>query len=258
MATVPVTAALILAGLLYARGWLHFRSVIPLWRAASFMGGLVLLWVAAASPLAMLDEELLTAHMAQHLLLMTAGPAFLLLGFPGLLLGAGVRTPVRSWFRIFANPLFSWCAAAAVLVGWHIPAVFALGFHSMMWHHAQHATFFIAGLLFWQPVIPSRPGGHQPQWSIVIYLFMATLPCDALSAFLAFCGRVVYPVYLDVPRHFALSALQDQECAGALMWTCVTFAYLIPATLVTLALLSSAGEPRTAVPAEAETAKAPL
>src|SRR5579863_251101 len=163
MATVPVTAALILAGLLYARGWLHFRSVIPLWRAASFMGGLVLLWVAAASPLAMLDEELLTAHMAQHLLLMTAGPAFLLLGFPGLLLGAGVRTPVRSWFRIFANPLFCWCAAAAVLVGWHIPAVFALGFPSMMGHHAEQATFFNSALPRCQPLVPQPPAEHQPQ-----------------------------------------------------------------------------------------------
>jgi putative membrane protein len=254
MATVPVTAALILAGLLYARGWLRFRrnfsGVIPLWRAASFLGGLVSIWIAAASPLAMLDEELLTAHMVQHLLLMTVGPAFLLLGCPGLLLGAGVPTPVRNWFWILKNPLLCWRAGAAVLIGWHIPAVFALGFHSMMWHHAQHATFFIAGLLFWQPVIPSRPGGNQAQWSIVIYLFMATLPCDALSAFLAFCGRVVYPVYLDVPRRFALSALQDQECAGALMWTCVTFAYLIPATLVTLKLLSPAGgqEAGTSIP----------
>jgi putative membrane protein len=75
---------------------------------------------------------------------------------------------------------------------------------------------------------------------------MATLPCDALSAFLAFCGRVMYPAYLNVPRHFGLSALQDQECAGALMWTVVTLAYLIPAVLVTLRLLSSAGNSATA------------
>jgi hypothetical protein len=37
---------------------------------------------------------------------------------------------------------------------------------------------------------------------------------------------------------FALSPLADQECAAALMWVCVTIIFLVPATLVTLKLLS--------------------
>jgi cytochrome c oxidase assembly factor CtaG len=238
MATVPLTAALILAGLLYLRGWLRLRRPIPSWRAASFLTGLFFVWLAAASPLAMLDEELLTAHMVQHLLLMTVGPAFILLGFPATVL----QIPER-FRRMTPSPLFCWCVSAAVLVAWHLPAVFAVAFHSMPLHSAAHASFFIAGLLFWQPVIASRPGPYHAEWSVVLYLFMATLPCDVLSAFLAFCGRVVYPAYLNMPPHFGLSALEDQQCAGALMWTVVTIAYLIPAVLVTVALLSD-GEPR--------------
>jgi cytochrome c oxidase assembly factor CtaG len=234
MATIPVTAALIFGALLYLRGWLRLRGAIPLWRAASFLAGIFSVWLAAASPLAMMDEHLLTAHMVQHLLLLTIGPAFILLGFPALMTPAWLaeRMPRRP------HPLFSLCAASAVLIGWHIPAVFALSFHSVMWHYVQHATFLVAGLLFWQPVIPARPGESHHDWPVVLYLFMATLPCDALSAFLAFNGRVVYPEYLNVPRHFGLSALQDQQCAGALMWTVVTFAYLIPAVLVTMGLLT--------------------
>ncbi len=237
MATIPVTAVLILTGLLYARGWHRLRKAspraIPPWRAASFLSGLVLVWLAAASPLAMLDEELLTAHMVQHLLLMTIGPAFILLGFPTLVFG--IAELAR---RMTPTPVFCWSVATAVLIVWHVPAVFALSFHHMPWHNFEHATFLFAGLLFWQPVIPSRPGEYHAQWPVVLYLFTATLPCDALSAFLAFCGRVVYRDYLNVPRHFGLSVLQDQEYAGALMWTCVTLAYLIPAVLVTLSLLS--------------------
>ena len=74
-----------------------------------------------------------------------------------------------------------------------------------------------------------------------LYLFCATLPCDVLSAFLAFCDRVVYLPYLSEPRHFAMSALQDQECAGALMWMCATFVYLIPAVIITIGILSPTG-----------------
>jgi len=81
-----------------------------------------------------------------------------------------------------------------------------------------------SGLLFWRPVIGNSG------WSVPVYLFLATLPCDALSAFLAFCGHVVYRPHL--------SALDDQELAGAIMWVAVTFFYLIPALVLAARLLS--------------------
>jgi putative membrane protein len=251
---MPMLIALVLAAFLYLRGWIHLRNTnaISLWRAASFCGGLFCIWIAAASPLAELDEQLLSVHMIQHLLLMTAAPPLLLLGSPVLpllhglpkfamrrALGPLLRLPmVRRMGHGLANPVFCWFAAVAILIGWHVPSAFALGLSSEAWHHVEHASFLTAGLIFWWPVIPSWPSVSAPQWSTVIYLFLATLPCDALSAFLAFCDRVVYPAYLATPQRFALSPLEDQQCAGALMWVCVTFAYLVPAAAITTRLLS--------------------
>src|SRR5215469_6964255 len=146
MEAVPLTAALILIGFLYVAGWIRSRKIIPLWRVGIFLCGLMLVWLAAASPLAMLDEELLTAHMTQHLLLMTVAPAFLLLGLPML--------------RISANPLLCWFASAVTLIAWHVPALFEVGLSSMLWHHIEQGTFFAAGLLFWLPVFRI-----QAQWS---------------------------------------------------------------------------------------------
>jgi len=74
---------------------------------------------------------------------------------------------------------------------------------------------------------------------MLIYLFLATIPCDVLSGFLVFCDRVVYRVYLSTPRLFGLSPLEDQQCAAALMWTCVTIIYLIPAMILTTRLLTA-------------------
>jgi putative membrane protein len=71
-----------------------------------------------------------------------------------------------------------------------------------------------------------------------LYLFLATLPCDALSAFLVFCGRVVYPHYLTQTPADGLLALEDQARAGALMWLVVTAGYMLPAVLITLQLLA--------------------
>jgi hypothetical protein len=77
-----------------------------------------------------------------------------------------------------------------------------------------------------------------PESSLLLYLFLATLPCDILSGFLVFCDRVVYSVFLSSPRSFGLSPLEDQQCAGALLWTCVTVVYLIAGAVFTARLLS--------------------
>src|SRR5713101_5119843 len=83
---VPLALTLLLAAIVYLRGWLYLRSrsvnIIPAWRAGSFLIGLFLIWIALGSPLAAFDEELLTVHMIQHLLLMTIAPPLILLGAP--------------------------------------------------------------------------------------------------------------------------------------------------------------------------------
>jgi len=59
-----------------------------------------------------------------------------------------------------------------------------------------------------------------------------------------FCDRVVYTAYLSAPHQFAISALEDQQRAAALMWTCVTFVYLVPAAILTIRLLTAGGSPQ--------------
>jgi cytochrome c oxidase assembly factor CtaG len=117
---------------------------------------------------------------------------------------------------------------------WHVPVLFDLGLRSRYWHVFEQASFFGAGILFWWPVIV--PG--VANWSIPLYLFLGTLPCDALSAFLAFCWHVVYRQYASGHGFFRLSPLEDQALAGALMWVTVTFAYMVPALVVTTRLLA--------------------
>jgi len=255
--SLVLLTVILFVALVYVRGWLHLRSdsatSIAPWRASSFLLGLFLIWVAMASPLAALDEQLLTVHMIQHLLLMTLAAPLIWLGAPVMPLLRGLprrlmqgvvgplfRSPaVQRLGRAVAQPTFCWLAATAALIVWHVPAVFTLGLKSGAWHMVEHASFLVTGLLFWWPVIQPWPSvARWPELSIILYLFLATLPCDILSGFLVFCDRVVYPVYFSASQPFGLSALADQECAGALMWTCVTVVYLVTGTIVTARLLS--------------------
>ena len=194
------------------------------WRVMACAAGLAVLWIVAACPLAHLDHHLLTAHMVMHLLIMNAAAPLVLFGFSGLL---RCRLPIA----------FCWLAGTLTVSLWHVPSVFALALQSHFWHQFEIASFLLAGIVFWWPVFqPALYSG----WSIPVYLFLATLPCDALSAFLTFCGHVVYRPYLTANRGlFGLPPLDDQALAGALMWVTVTFAYLIPALVLTARLLAS-------------------
>jgi putative membrane protein len=251
-----VSASLILVTLIYLRGWLRLRRLnldsVQAWRAGGFMLGLFLIWLAIASPLSALDHEMLTAHMVQHLLLMTCAAPLILLGAPVKTLlyrlpHRLVQVIGRSFqssglhhvWSALTHPVICWLGATSTLVAWHIPAVFVLGLRSQMWHGIEQASFLATGLLFWWPVLqPSPNSSRWPESSILLYLFLATLPCDILSGFLVFCDRVVYPVYSFSSQPFGLSALEDQQCAGALMWTCVTLVYVIAGAFVTARLLS--------------------
>lgn len=254
---ISITLILIAVALVHLWGWYQLRNALPTllsgWRPIAFVSGIVSLWVAIASPLGTLDHELLTAHMAQHLLLMIVAAPLILLGAPFIALSHGLpqhfmrrilgpllQSPAAQGFgRIVTHPVFCWLGSTAVVMGWHVPALFELGMQSAGWHEAEHVCFLAAGLLFWWPVVQPWPSlAMWPRWRIPLYLFLATLPCDALSAFLAFCDRILYSHYQTANRVFDLSPLGDQECAGALMWVCVTFAYLAPATGVTIQLLS--------------------
>ena len=180
-----LTLIAVFTAIVYLRGWLYLRStslnVIPVWRAASFLLGLFLTWAAAASPIASFDEEMLTAHMAQHLLLMTFAPPLIWLGLPVMPAFYGLPrrfaqaamdamrhwTPARQLSGLLGHPAFCWLAAAAALVAWHVPALFRLGMESQAWHLIEHASFLATGLLFWWPVVQPWPSvARWPRWSM--------------------------------------------------------------------------------------------
>ncbi|HEY6763233.1 MAG TPA: cytochrome c oxidase assembly protein [Candidatus Sulfotelmatobacter sp.] len=255
LVVLAITSVLVVTALIYWRGWISLRNafpnLIPAWRLASFMSGLVLVWTAVGSPLATLDHHSLTIHMLKHLLLMTVAAPLVLAGSPAFPLTCGLPkvfihkhrflpTPFARGLRSdFTNPVLCWLAGTVAVIGWHLPVAFQLGMRSHWVHSIEDGSFLMAGLLFWSPIVQSSPSAtRSPRWFIALYLFLATLPCDILSAFLVFCNRLVYPFYLSTPQLFSLAPLEDQECAGALMWVWVTFAYLIPAVSITVQMLS--------------------
>jgi putative membrane protein len=254
----PVTTLLLLlTAIVYLRGWLLIGQTrpgqFPVWRLGCFLLGLFTLFLAVASPLDTLDGQLLSAHMGQHFLFMTAAPPLLLLGLPqvpllrGLprsvirrVLGPLFRTP---WWKKLGHLLTSlkpaWLLMNLSYIGWHIPAAYELALRSESWHNLEHACFFFTSILFWWPIIRPWPDARQKlSWMLLPYLLTSDLINTIISASLCFSGRVVYPTYAVTTPLLGVDPLTDQAAAGAFMWVTNSTVFLFPAFWITMQLLA--------------------
>src|ERR1700752_130303 len=245
-------------GVLYAHGWLQLHRRAPdrfsFSRLAAFFGGLTTVVCALCSPLDAFAGWLLTVHMIQHLLLMMVAPPLILWGAPYLPLLSGLpryfaingvgpflsSTVLRKVASFVSHPAFCWSAFISINVAWHLPAMYELALRSPSWHRLEHFSFLSTALLFWWPIIQPYPWvTRTPRWMILPYLFVADFQNTALSAFLVFYDRVVYPTYETVPRITGLTPLEDQAAAGAMMWVASSVFFLIPVGLITIELMST-------------------
>jgi len=253
---LPPFVGLAITLLIYLRGWRAARRTrprqLPPWRAASFVAGIVSLWIAIASPIDALDDYLLAAHMIQHFILMSIVPPLIVLGAPTVPLLRGLprwfRVVLRPFFRarwlhrvvrFLLHPVTAWLLMNIAYLGWHVPAAFELTFRSEAVHQVEHACFFFSSLAFWWVVLAPWPARRVwPRWAVIPYLLSADVLNTVLSAILAFSGRVIYPSYLHAERISTLTPLQDQIAAGAEMWVLNSIVFLVPAVVLTLKMLS--------------------
>jgi len=253
---IGLTAAIVLTALIYVRGWIALRKTRPaqfnLDRPLAFLGGLACLWISLCSPLEDLADISLSAHMIEHLILMSLVPPLVLLGLPvvPLLRGLphGIRIeiagpllrsrPLRSLAHFVVRRRVAWLAMNLTFLLWHIPAAYDFALEHAFWHDVEHVCFLGTSLLFWGCIIRPWPAEvRKHDWGILIYLVGADFVNTGLSAFLAFCGRAVYPYYTTHPSLFRIDPVADQVLGGVVMWVFGSTAFLIPAAGIAFALL---------------------
>jgi putative membrane protein len=253
---VGLAVAILLTSVVYLRGWIALRKTrrdqFSLWRLLSFLAGMASLWLAIGSPLDAVADVLLSAHMVEHLMLTSIVPPLVLLGLPIVPLLRGVPGFFRKWFagpllrlkplRRFAHFLVltpvSWLLMNIAFVGWHVPTAYDFALEHEAWHDVEHICFLFTSMLFWWCVLRPWPAQRRPHdWAILLYLIGADLVNTALSAFLAFCNRPVYPYYIDHANPLKILPLPDQILGAVIMWVLGSLAFLVPATAIAFTLL---------------------
>jgi putative membrane protein len=223
---VPLT----LAGILY---W-HRAMVlswddraVPLWRQVCFGSGLAAIAIALFSPIGHISEELVIAHMGEHLLIGDIATLLLVLGLTKSLLQPILAIRVFNRLQVLAHPAVALPLWALNLFLWHIPALYQDAYGTAPVHALEHATFLFFGCLMWMPVFGPLP---KPAWFgagwKVAYVVAVRFVGAILGNVLMWSGTVLYPVYAGGERFWNISPQADQSTAGALMMVEGTFVAL--------------------------------
>jgi putative membrane protein len=208
---------------------------------ACFAGGWLTLVVALVSPLHPWGEALFSAHMTQHELLMLVAAPLLVLGSPlaptlralprgwtHVLARAGTSRPWAALVRALRNPIVAWAVHGTVLWAWHAPALFDAAVENEAVHALQHLSFLGSAVIFWWALLHGR-GRAMAYGAAVLYLFTTAMHSGLLGALLTFSETPWYPAYAATARFWGVSAVEDQQLGGLIMWVPACSLYLVVA-----------------------------
>ncbi len=190
-------------------------------RIAAFVAGLLLLLVSVNGPIHDLsDDYLFSAHMLQHLLLTMAFPPLIIFAIPGWLLEPLVRPRwVQRLGRFVAHPIMAGLIFTVVLSAWHLVPVYDLMMQDHDVHIIAHLLFIIAAFIMWWPVMsPLKEVPRLPHGLAMLYLFLVSVPMQIPAALITMSDTPLYQWYVQAPRTFGLTPLEDQRIGGLLMW----------------------------------------
>lgn len=251
----------LLAATAIGYGW----GVTKLWRKAGpgrgiriadvarFGVGWTVLVVALLSPIDEIAAHTFAVHMVQHEMLMVVAAPLLVLSRPleawawalppkaqsGLAAAFSASRIRLAWQRLTA-PAFAWSFHALTLWTWHAPALFVAALDDEAIHVLQHTCFFVSALVFWWGALGR--GLRTPDATSIALLFTTMLHTSALGLLLTFSPTPWYAQ--TAPGFLGLTALEDQQLGGLVMWVPGGFAYLFAGLMIVAAWLVPPGVER--------------
>lgn len=233
----------------YAAGMLRMGArraqILGRWRASSFLGGLLVLFLALMSPLDTVADDLFSAHMLQHMLLLLVIPPMLVYGRPVItwlwafdvgsrraVVSGWKRAKLQAVFDFLMRPLCVWLLLSAALCYWHLPGPYDAAVRHEWLHDLEHLSFLAFSLAFWTIMI--EPYGRRRALgygATIVFVVSSGFVMSLIGAILTFATTPLYAVHLHTTQAYGLTPLQDQQLAGIIMW--------IPSNLVHVAALSA-------------------
>ncbi len=246
---LSIITLLYCAGLLRLWKRVGIGKTIPVPQAMMFGAGMMTLFIALVSPIDVFSDELSWMHMIQHMVLVGVAAPLLVLGTPFLVSlwalplswrrGYGrLKRRVDRWKLtryLLWQPLLMWSLFAFTLWIWHLPKLYEATLYDDLFHDFQHFTFVAVSCLFWRVLLDPVSRLRLSRGIGIIYLFLTSLHATLLGVFMTLAPKTWYPFYEDRAPRWKLTALEDQQIAGLIMWmpACMIYA-LVAAVLLGL------------------------
>jgi putative membrane protein len=203
---------------LRARALARDGRPVPSWRQACYAAGLVVLLIASSPPVDTLSDQLLVAHMAEHLLIGDIAALLLVLGLTGPMMAPLLRNRAVSVLRVFSHPGVAIVCWAVNFYAWHSPALYQAALRHDALHALEHATFLAFGIAVWMALLGPLP---KPNWfsngARLVYIVAVRLIGTVLANILIFGGTVFYAIYRAGDARWHISPIADQVAAGGVM-----------------------------------------
>jgi putative membrane protein len=150
---------------------------------------------------------------------------------------------LRRFWRRLVHPGVAWALHGGALWLWHAPPLFEAALESEAVHYLQHLTLLVSALLFWASLLPRR-ADTRSRIVAVFSLFTTSIHTTLLGALLTLSPTIWYARYAGVEASGGLSALEDQQLAGLIMWVPFGVVYLAAALALLAAVLRDDGATR--------------
>lgn len=208
--------------------WLgHTRGRRDVCSRRALAAALALMFIAFISPLCALASALFSARVAHHLLLIAGAAPLLAMVFAERRdTGAVDSTPALSLTTLtLAHALIVWV--------WHSPSPYLMAMSSDSVYWLMQLSLLFSGLLLWRRILSPRTSTGTALFALLATMMQMGL----LGALLVFAPRPVFTPHFGTTASFGLTALQDQQLAGLLMWVPAMLPYLAAVLMQCAALL---------------------
>jgi putative membrane protein len=212
------------------------REAFPSHQALLFFTGVLILFLAVASPLHLLAEVyLLSAHMLQLSLMIYVVAPLLIAGTPSWLLAPLLTGRLLPITRALSRPLIAFVVFQTVFALWHMPTIFRTIVFNDVLHGVGYLAILAAAVLMWWPIMSPLERLPRPPLSTRFAYLGALLGAHLLlMALVGVAEEPLYPWYARAPRLFGLDPMADQELAGTIMMGFTLVALLIPMCILAL------------------------
>lgn len=255
VARFVVLLLIAVTGYVYVCGWQRVRALADTGTDAadirhllSFLGGLTLLAIVAASPLDNLSRQYFSARSFQHMVLVASIPALLIMANPVPTLLLGLPATVRQSlitaredgrFPTLRHAAYSATTPGVTLIAflsicwiWYDPRIHQATLNRGWLHAVELFSLLVVGLLNWWHISGAWPRPHGLMKPVVriLYTTISIWPLKIVGLILLFIPTTLY----NYPATWQFSGLEinDYGFGAMITWIVGGLAYVITAILL--------------------------